>query len=84
MENVWASLIKQTMSNSANLNQMNGYELAAIALFPCLLGLKGMIIKYFPNCLLMNLKDCLRSGKNDGHTFYPFLTPIGLGSLITY
>lgn len=58
---------------------MNRYEFAAIALFPCLLGLKGTIIKYFLNCLLMNLKDYPQNGKNDGLTFYPFLAPHWLG-----
>lgn len=72
------------MSNSTNPNQTDLIWMESV-LFTYLVWLRTTITKHFPNCLLMNQKDCLYSWKNYCYTFFfPlsfFLTTIALGCL---
>lgn len=73
LKTLWASSIKQRMSNSTNLNQTDLIWIESV-LFTYLLWLKATIIKCFPNCLLMNLQDCLYSGKYSCGMLFFFLS----------
>lgn len=73
------------MSNSTNFNQMDLIWIESV-LFTSLLWLKATIIKYFPNCLLMNLRDCWYSRKElflCFFSFFFFLTTFAFSGLLS-